>query len=139
MINVTLCSNIQDAWPRVKNILSDTLNKTGWEQRYPLHYLYVDLVSNELQCWIIEEYQEIKGVAVTQIIEYPLGKCLFVFQLGGSNMADWYKKLQECFVTYAIQIGAKWIDASARAGMGKQYLHDLGYKTQNYHYTYEVA
>jgi hypothetical protein len=139
MISVTLCSNIQDAWPKVKNILSDTLKKTGWNERYPLHYLHSDLVNDELQCWIIEEYQEIKGVAVTQIIEYPLGKSLFIFQLGGSNMADWYKKLQECFVVYADLKGAKWIDASARPGMGKKYLNGLGYKIQNYHYSCGVA
>jgi len=131
-------SDIDVFWSYIDVKLNHVLTKSGWGERYPIDSLYDDLTEGALQCWIVSDERDIHGVAVTQDIDYPLGKSMLVFQLVGENMEVWHRQLSESFDKYAQQNGIRWIDACARAGLGKKYLSEIGYKTLNNHYVKEV-
>lgn len=141
MVNILLLNrnDIPAFWEHIKGYLSDALDKSQWSERYPLPSLYADLLTGESQCWIVSKDQLIVGVAVTQEIQYPLGKSLLVFMLGGEKMSEWADRLHKEFEINARKNGIRWIDACARTGLGKKYLLNLGFKTLNNHYCYEVA
>jgi len=127
-------SDIDVFWSYIDKMLVHVLDKSGWGKRYPIDSLYNDLIDGDLKCWIISDEKDIHGVAITQEIEYPLGKSLLVFQLVGKNMEVWHTQLSDSFDKYAKENGIKWIDACGRPGLGKKYLNTLGYKDLNYHY-----
>ena len=125
-------------WQHIKQLLIVGLEKSRWNERYPIQSLYTDLLTGELKCWIVSGDNIIKGVAVTQDIEYPLGKSLLVYLLSGENMHEWADHLHKEFIKYAEKNNYKWIDACARQGLGKKYLAGLGLNTLNNHYCFEV-
>lgn len=131
-------SDIDVFWSYIDRMLSHVLTKSGWGERYPIDALLDDLENDVLQCWIVSDEKDIHGVAITQEIEYPLGKSLLVFQLVGENMQVWHKQLSDSFYKYAKENGIKWIDACGRSGLGKAYLSELGYKSTTNHYVKEV-
>lgn len=130
--------DIPALWQHIKHSLQNALDKSKWSERYPIESLYSDLISGENKCWIISDAQTIKGIAITQDLQYPLGKSVMVFLLAGKEMHQWYENLHESLVNYAKLNGMKWIDACAREGMGKKYLHEIGYKNNANHYVLEV-
>lgn len=140
LVNVILLKNddIPALWEHIEHLLKYALDKSKWSDRYPIETLYNDLISDDLQCWIVTNENLIKGVAVTQDIEYPLGKSLLVFFLGGEDMICWADELHKQFVSHAKSNCYKWIDACARPGLGKKYLNRLGFLELNNHYCYEV-
>lgn len=125
-------------WQHIKHILQDALDKSKWSERYPLEALHIDLINGENKCWIISEVNSIRGVAITQELQYPLGKSLMVFLLSGKDMHQWFENLNGCLMSYASENGIKWIDACAREGMGKKYLRQLGYENNANHYVLGV-
>ena len=131
-------SDIDVFWSYIDRMLSHVLEKSGWGERYPIDALLDDLENGGLQCWIVSDERDIHGVAITQDIDYPLGKSMLVFQLVGENMEVWHKQLSDSFDKYAKENGIRWIDACARPGLGKKYLSNIGYKELNNHYVKEV-
>ena len=140
LVNVLLLDrdDIPAFWGHIKGYLSDALDKSQWSERYPLPSLYADLLTGDSQCWIVSKNQLIIGVAVTQEIQYPLGKSLFVYLLGGKSMDEWACRLHKEFDIHAQGNNIKWIDACARHGLGKKYLVRIGYHAVSNHYCYKV-
>jgi len=125
-------------WMLIKDMLIGALEKSKWIDRYPIQALYDDLIESDKKCWLVVTYEKIIAVAVTQDVDYPLGKSLLVFQLFGDDMETWYSLLNENFDKYSRDLGIKWIDACAREGLGKKYLSRIGYKVLNHHYCKKV-
>jgi len=129
---------IETFFEHVDKLFLDALEKSKWIERYPLESLHGDLVSGECKCWVINDGKEVQGVAVTQDMQYPLGKSLLVFLLAGNNMHEWYKELHDELCAYAKRNNMKWIDACAREGLGKKYLSSIGYSNNANHYSIGV-
>lgn len=131
-------SDIDVFWSYIDRLLTDALIKSRWIERYPIDSLLDDLENGVLQCWIVSDEKDIHGVAITQELEYPLGKSLMVFLLSGNRMIEWYKDLNIKLAKYAKKNKIKWIDACAREGLGKKYLSNIGYKNHANHYVLGV-
>lgn len=109
------------------------------DKKYPLDYVLRDLVAGTAQGWLIVQNDKPVSATVTEIQEYPLGKAVNIFLMGGDSMQDWGDELHEAIVKYAREIGAKWIETGSRRGIGKLFYDRLGYTRRYESYTYEVS
>ena len=76
---------------------------------------YPDLVSGEMQLWLVLKGTEVAATVITQIIPYPRKKILRILCLGGKQMRDWYFLFDQ-IENYAILEGCVAIEAWARKG-----------------------
>ncbi len=131
--------NVTDCWPHMRGFLDSALNKFGVGERFPLDCVLADLVSGHSQGWLVVEDSKLVSAVVTEIEEYPNGKALIIFLMGGESMDDWGDLLHDAMVKYAQEIGAKWIDTGSRRGIGKKFYDRLGYTRKYETYTFEVS
>ncbi len=130
--------NVSLIWLKVRPFLDAALNKYGVSERFPLDCVLADLVSDKSQLWIIVDADKIVSATVTEVEEYPLGKQLIIFLMGGESMQDWGDLLHNAMVKYAKEVGAKWIDTGSRRGIGKMFYDRLGYTRKYETYSFEV-
>ena len=69
-----------------------------------------------LHLWLIDG---MKAACVTQVVEYPDERVLFVSALGGEEMSDWLDDLLDTLDAYAKRIGAGAIEMHGRKGWQK--------------------
>lgn len=131
--------NVAETWPHMRDYFDAALRKFGMHERYPLDFVLRDLISGQSQSWLVLDDNKLVSAVVTETIEYPLGKVLNLFLMGGENMDDWGDVLHEAMVKYAKEINARWIDTGSRRGIGKKFYDRLGYARKYENYTYEVA
>lgn len=126
-------------WPSMRDYLDAALKKFDTDKKYPLDYVLRDLIAGTAQGWLIVQNDKPVSATVTEIQEYPLGKAVNIFLMGGDSMQDWGDELHEAIVKYAREIGAKWIETGSRRGIGKLFYDRLGYTRRYESYTYEVG
>lgn len=131
--------NAAEAWPYMREFLDAALRKFNMDERYPLDYVLKDLVTGQSQGWLVIDDSKLVSAVVTEVIEYPLGKVLNLFLMGGEDMSNWGDILHEAMVKYAKEIDARWIDTGSRRGIGKKFYDRLGYARKYENYTYEVV
>ena len=131
-------NSVAPMWLKVRPFLDAALNKYGVNERFPLDCVLADLVSGKSQLWIIVDADKIVSATVTEVEEYPLGKQLIIFLMGGDSMQDWGDLLHDAMVKYAKEVGAKWIDTGSRRGIGKMFYDRLGYTRKYETYSFEV-
>ena len=131
--------NVAETWPHMREFLDAALQKFGMHERYPLDFVLRDLISGQSQSWLVLDDSKLVSAVVTETIEYPLGKVLNLFLMGGEDMNNWGDILHEAMVKYAREINARWIDTGSRRGIGKKFYDRLGYARKYENYTYEVA
>lgn len=125
--------NVPANWPYMRPFLLDALEKQGTIHRHPLDFVLRDLMTGETVGWIITNYDKPVCAMVTKVEEYPLGKSVFIFLLGGEDWLQWGDELDESLMRYANEAGAKWVDTKCRKAIGK--ILGTGY---GYQYKYET-
>ena len=83
--------------------------------------LYVEVASTEAQLWIIVNEDDITGVMVTSIHEYPKKVALRISVIGGENMKEWMDDVHHFIETWAMKIGCSLIEAFGRKGWAKYF------------------
>lgn len=129
---------LSDYWPYMRPFLQSALEKFDMDKRFPIDYVLLDLTAGRSQGWVIVESGTVVSAIVTEQIQYPLGKALNIFLVGGENMAEWGDILHESMVKYARENGISWIDTGSRRGIGKKFYDRLGYRRKYENYTFEV-
>lgn len=126
-------------WPYMREYLNNALEHFDTHVRMPIDYVLCKLIEGEYQSWFIANEAGATGAAVTYIDEYPQGKVLFGFLMGGENISEWGDLLHETMVKYAREQGCNWIEVCSRKGLGKTFYNRLGYKNRYETYTLEVS
>ncbi len=87
------------------------------------------ILNDTMQLWIIKpsEREEVLGVAVTEVLDYPQISRLRVVLLGGTNMPEWQEELCEKLMAYAKYLGLSGIEAYGRPGLFTN-LKKLGFR-----------
>lgn len=132
--------NIPIVWGEIRDYLEGALKKYEWQERFPIDYVLLTLLSGERQGWVIydELTDKIVGAVVTEKIDYPLGRAVNGFLLGGENMDDWANLIDEAMVIYCQEVGARWFDTGSRRGLGRAYYSKLGYQETQTSYTKKI-
>ena len=131
--------DIPDYWPHMRTFLDAALNKYGVNERFPIDYVLLDLMTGKSQGWVIVDDRTVVSAIVTEVEKYPLGDVMIIFLVGGESMEDWGDMLHDAMVEHAKEIGAKWIDTGSRRGIGKLYYDRLGYTRKYETYSFEVT
>ena len=126
-------------WPHMRAWLNAALEKFGTHMRFPIDFVLMKLMEGEYQSWLVTQDTVPVGAAVTYIEEYPQGKVLFGFLMGGNNLATWGDFLHESMLQYARENNCKWVEVESRRGLGRHYYERLGYKKRYETYTLEVS
>lgn len=66
--------------------------------------------------WVSIRGKEIEAAAVTEVLQYPRTKAVFVLFCGGSGMQAWLEAGLTEVRDYAGKIGAQWIEGVGRDG-----------------------
>jgi len=76
------------------------------------------IMKDEMQLWIAYEDDEKKlyGAVITQIMNYPRGKLVNVFLLGGNNIRMWKEKMAEKIEIFAREENCLYLQAIGRKG-----------------------
>lgn len=131
--------DIPDYWPHMRPFLDAALNKYGVNERFPIDYVLLDLMTGKSQGWVIVDDRTVVSAIVTEVEKYPLGDVMIIFLVGGESMEDWGDMLHDAMVAHAKEVNAKWIDTGSRRGIGKLYYDRLGYTRKYETYSFEVT
>lgn len=131
-------NEVTSYWPYMREWLCNALEHFETHVRMPIDYVLIELIEGRYQSWFIANESGATGAAVTYIDEYPQGKVLFGFLMGGKNIDEWGDLLHETMVIYARERGCKWIEVCSRKGLGKTHYSRLGYTRRFETYTLEV-
>lgn len=113
-------------WGSVRPYIDSALEHSRGEIDSPT--LFEWLIRGEAQLWAVlkREDERLRGVAVTQIIEYPLLKAVRIISLGGEGMSQWAGPLDRVLGEYAKTVGASRVEAHGRRGFVRR-LSKLSY------------
>lgn len=125
-------------WGAMRDFLESALVKFNMDEKYPLDCVLRDLITGDAQGWIIIQDDIAVSAAVTELQEYPTGRAVNIFLMGGHDMKSWGAELTETLRLYAVEVGAKWVEAGTRDAIGKDYLLPAGYRKLQSSYSYEV-
>jgi len=130
--------NTSRVWIEVREYLDSALKKYGQDKRYPVDVLLSDILNGRMTLWVVVDDHAVVCAAVTERIRYPLGDAINIFLTGGKGMESWGDLLHDAMVTYAKEVGAKWIDTASRRGIGKKFYDRLGYNRRQENYSYDI-
>ena len=71
----------------------------------PKHYL-ADALEGKVLLW---DFDSGNGIVLTQLLQHPAGKEVFILGLAGTGLIRKVKTLNEIIQTYAECVGARWI------------------------------
>jgi hypothetical protein len=94
-----------------------------------LQDLFALILRDQAKVWLVFEFESMKlrGVAVTQEIDYPHHANLRVMFLGGEDMTEWQEQLDAEFCEYCVKHGLTNVEVVGRKGFTRS-LQPLGYK-----------
>ncbi len=115
-------------WPKVVPILERVvLPDTG----YTLDSVLTELQLARWQLWVIDDF---KGAVVTQILDRPAERVLWVHYMAGDDMLDWLEDWVTIQDEYAASVGCTSVEfLSPRKGWEK-----IQKRFPNYQQTYAV-
>jgi len=126
-------------WEYIRDFLEPALATFDQCDLIPLDVVLARLVDGQMQGWLITKESNPVAALVTQIRSYPKGDAVHMFLMGGSDFMTWAPFAHLAINAYAKEIGAKWLEADTREGVGKLLFKDqLKYKRKHVNYIYEV-
>lgn len=110
-------------WMSVYKYLDKAVERS--HGRWTMETLFNAVATGRQQLWIVlDENDNIDGVATTEIINYPNRKMLAIQYLGGEGLGFWANQILEVFNSWARDNKCKGIEATARKGFWKWLKHD---------------
>lgn len=112
----------QDEWTRCRGWIVAALADN---QFFSIEYVEAEIARGEMTLWPGK-----RGAAITEFVNYPKGRALNIFAVGGesnASMQELLETVEPCLVTWALAGNCKWIMGHGRHGwqrVGKR----LGYR-----------
>ncbi len=128
---------VEPAWEYVEDYIADALKHGIGE--YTIDDIKQACQEQRMQLWIKWDDEEVKGVFVTQILNYPQLKVLLVLLLSGNNFKEWRDETDELLTRFAKEKECKYIELFGRKGWGKGFLSEINYKEQVRLFTKEIV
>lgn len=127
--------HIDDVWVKV---LPHLLNgRDRWEHFYTAAQIRQSLILGMLQLWVMVDGNQVLGIVVTQLDDFPNGKSLRFLYLGGVGFKRSMMKEIHKIELWAKGKGAKLVDFMGREEW-EPLLDKLGYHTQGVVYRKEL-
>lgn len=115
-------------WHLIRPYLQSALESSEFHERYTVNDLYNDIKQSNYLCWVATENEKIKAAAITEIVDHPHGRSVYIFLVGGEDFDSWGDEMQEAFMAHAKRYDATWMDALVRPGFAKVLSKKYGYK-----------
>jgi hypothetical protein len=112
-------------WPRIFPHLSRAAEYTYG--RYEPEDIFDAVVSGEVHLWVVLDDEDIIGVTVTRLWQYPRKKCLDLVFLAGNGGFSWKDEMLSVLQSWARDNGCDVIEASGRTGLARAFKDD-GYR-----------
>ena len=107
-----------DIWRDVSHFLHPAVERS--HGRWIMQTLLIALKEGKQQLWLVyEEDQPVKGVATTEIQNYPNRTMLSVQYLGGKDLDTWGFSMLKILEDFARATNCSGIEATARKGFWK--------------------
>lgn len=117
-----------DVWEKVKPLISAACEHNN--NRYNSEDYIKNIKVGRMQLWIALA-NEIKGIAITMIVNFPRKKCCVIDVFTGSGLEELLEFLP-LIERWAIENGCKQMFAHTRIGLSRKL------KSQGYHATHTV-
>ena len=118
-------ATIDYVWDMVEPLLIPAVGYS--DGKYAIKDIYDQLKEKNMQLWVIADNEDIIHAAiVTQIVEYPNKKVMFIVLVGGVKFDTWSHVLPH-FVAFAEDHQCESIEAYGRTGWETKLKH-LGFK-----------
>lgn len=115
-IRLLLPEEILQRWSDISPLIQEALDKGQGENTLVDHMR--NLLDFKTHCWLITDDKEIKGVLLTEFIQYTRHKTLHVITLSGSDFSDWVY-LYPVIEKFAKEGGATAVEQWGRSGWAK--------------------
>ena len=135
MIQGILSTEVDKWWEHTSSYIEDALQYGVGE--YTTEDIKEACIEKRMQLWINWE-DGVKGVFVTQVINYPQLSILLVLLLGGKEFIEWRDEVDETLNEFGKEHGCKYVEFFGRKGWGN-YLKDINYKEQVRMFTKEIV
>lgn len=125
------------AWPEAGRLLTDVLQKTGYDQLYSLDDLLWLIQDDRMQLWGIEQGGRMITAITTEIVNYPRRKALRIFLVSGDGLGawpHWWDNLEE----WARSIGCQRMECGGRLGWTRK-LAPVGVRTEGVMYAKDLT
>ena len=108
----------------------DRLTFKSYEGKFNTADILKRISSNKQQIWLARDYttDEVVMVCITEVVEYPQKKALYISDVVGANSERWLW-VDEEITKWARQIGCSLIEARGRLGWLKKV--PKGYKAES--------
>lgn len=114
----------QKEWARCRPWLKRAVERSGF---YTIEYAEAEIEAGDMHFWPGE-----RGAVLTRFVEYPKGKALVLFAIGGARNAsldELLEKIQPRIDAFAETNGCRWVIGNGRKGWEKV-SKKHGYKVQ---------
>ena len=113
----------------MERFLEPTLALSGGREN--LSTVWHRLATGEYQLWMcFDDENNVEGVEVTRIEQYPLNKMLNLIFTGGTNLENWHEELVEALEVFAKANGCAGLEGVGRLGW-QRFLKNYGWKVNN--------
>lgn len=112
MITLVHPSNVRAMLQPVTALLESVANRRG----YTVEKILEPVLEMNAELWVVGQFD---GVVVTQIIQRPLERILWVDWLAGENAKDWLPEWEEVQRNFAQKAGCTAVEFSGRLGWKK--------------------
>ncbi len=117
---------LDQIWDTVSGFLSPAVDRS--HGRWSMPSLKEAVREGKQQLWIVYQGNNpIKGVATTEIQDYPNKRMLAIQYLGGEDLDKWAFSMLEILEEFATATNCKGIEATARKGFWK-WMKDYNYE-----------
>lgn len=111
--------DVDSVWESASALIESALHRGG--QRFSLDDIRGALALREMQLWLaIDMAYEIKGLAITEIRNYPRRKVCAVLILTGKDAREWFHHM-DGIAAWAKAEGCQSLEAWARKGWVRLY------------------
>jgi len=123
--------NIPIVWEDVAPLVEEGLEYS--EGGFGVDDIYSLLLQGKQQLWLATEGREVRGCAVTELVNYPQRMACLIVLVAGIEFEKW-SAMADLIEYWAGERGAQFMLAYGRKGWQKR-MHSFGYTTQSVVYT----
>ena len=127
---------VEEIWDFIKDLLLYALKYS--DNKYTIDDILHHILQRNMQLWVIEDNDHaIHAAIVTQIVQYPNKKVMFILLVAGVKFDDWSHVLHN-FILFAKDHQCDAIQGYGRAGWERR-LAPLGFKKIHTVFSYPIS
>ena len=117
--------HVSNVWPRLTAHMAKAAEYTYG--RYEPEDILDSLIQYEHDLWVAFEGEDIKGVTITRLAQYPRIRCLDMVFCAGDEGMEWKDPMLSMLQHWAYDNSCDRIESTGRVGWAKIFKND-GYK-----------